>query len=167
MQTQNIPISITTPSPNPATPKKSGCGCCGCLSGCLVALLIPIGILFALYFTMDFGKMTDHTLVWAYKEVFRPKIIEASLSASLSPQEKNAALQLSDQFVEDYLKLPEEEKKLIRREAFTYLYYDMQNQAPPPEEIIHLNRFIETQKQKFQDNPAFPLLDSKAKNKTP
>lgn len=161
METQNDPIVVNPP--HPASPKKSGCGCCGCLVGCLVAILIPIGVLFALYFTLDFGKMTDQALVWSYKEVFRPKIIEASLSASLSTQEKNAALQLSDQFVEDYLKLPEEEKKLIRREAFTYLYYDTQKQKVPPEEIIHLTRFIESQKQKFQNNPAFPALNMPSK----
>lgn len=161
---QNLNPQIITPTPNPATAKKSGCGCCGCLTGCLLAILIPIGILFALYFTIDFGKMTDHTLVWTYKQVIRPKIIEASLSASLTPEQKNAALQLSDQFVEDYTKLPAEEKKLIRNEALIYLYYDMQNQKAPPEEIVHLTRFIEAQKLKFQNSPALPFLNNSSKN---
>lgn len=155
MQSQSPQIVIS--APNPARPKKSGCGCCGCLFGCLVAFLIPIGILLGIYFTVDFSSMTDQVIDISYRQIFRPKIIETSLS-NLKPSEKQAALQLADQFFQDYMTLPKEEKKLIREEILTYIYYDLQNKKVSPDQIPHLNKFIEDEAKKMQNHPALKFL---------
>ena len=102
MQTQNVPITLNNPTQNPATPNKSGCGCCGCLTGCLFVLFLPFIVMAVLYFTVDFGDLADRAIDISYQQIFRPKIIEPSLSRDLKPLEKQAALQLSDQFIQDY-----------------------------------------------------------------
>lgn len=157
---ENVPQIPNPAMPNPATPNKSGCGCCGCLTGCLFVFLLPFILMGIVYFTVDLGGLADQVIDLSYREIFRPRIIEASLSTSLAPADKQAALKVSDQFIEDYLKLPKEEKRYIRHEAITYLYYDMQNKKLPPSETPHLNNFINAEKQKLQSNPAFHFLNN-------
>jgi len=156
MQTEPL---ISTPNMNPATPRRSGCGCCGCLSGCLFMLMLPFLVLAILFFTLDMGKVADQGLHWWYRDVVRARVLEPSLPSSLSPQQKQEALQLADQVVDDYMNLPEAQKKLIRKEALAYFYYDIQNKPVPPSEVMHLTAFIEGQKRKLQNNPLLPLLD--------
>lgn len=158
MQNQGASINPSVAQP---TSGKSGCGCCGCLSGCLFMLMLPFVILAVLYFTVDMGKMADSGINWWYRDVVRARVLEPSLPASLTPQQKQEALQMADQVVDDYMNLPESEKKLIRSEVLTYIYYDVQNKKPSPTEIMHLTAFIEGQKRKLQNNPIYPLLDSK------
>lgn len=159
----------TTSNPNPAPtgapstfqqPSKSGCGCCGCLFGCILILLIPPLVAVILYFTVDFGKVGDQGLFWAYENVVRPRI-EEQLDPSMSPSDKKMVLEITDSFVNAYRNLPSGERKEIRRELLTYFYYNAQNQPPPPEEVRHLNRFVETQmeilKQKYPQLPSDPL----------
>lgn len=154
---ENQPI-LGNPTLNPPQ-SRSGCGCCGCLSGCLFMLMLPFVIIAVLYFTIDMGKMADTGLNWWYRDVVRARVLEPSLPASLTPQQKQDALRMADQVVDDYMNLPESEKKLIRSEVLTYIYYDVQKKPIPPAEISHLTNFIDGQKRKLQNNPLFPLLD--------
>lgn len=156
MENQAVHVN---PSMNPPQ-NRSGCGCCGCLSGCLFMLMLPFVILAVLYFTIDMGKMADTGLNWWYRDVVRARVLEPSLPASLTPQQKQEALQMADQVVDDYMNLPESQKKLIRSEMLTYIYYDVQKKPIPPSEIMHLTTFIEGQKRKLRSNPIFPLLDN-------
>src|SRR4030095_8830446 len=130
-------------------PTKSGCGCCGCLFGCLAVLLIPPLILLILYFTVDVGKFGDQAMVWTYYNVVRPRVIEPAMKNTTDTQ-KQQALAVMDHYVEAYQKLPDAERKLIRQEAMTYLYYESQNQKAPPEKVQHLNQFIQSQIQILQ-----------------
>ena len=147
---QNVPLGTATPTPPPpmATPApqttKSSCGCCGCLGGCFAVILIPIIALIVFYFTVDFGKVGDSTLVWSYRNVIRPQILEPSLK-DLKPEEKAMTLDIFDSYVAAYEKLPDQERKQIREELWNYMYYQSQNQPVPPDKVMHLNRFIQTQ----------------------
>jgi hypothetical protein len=129
-----------------ATPqtKKSGCGCCGCLAGCLAVILLPIIAMMVLYFTVDFGKVGDSSLVWSYRHVVRPQILEPSLK-DLKPTDKAMALDIFDSYVDAYEKLPDVERKQIREELWNYVYYQSQDQPVPPEKVMHFNRFIQDQ----------------------
>lgn len=163
MDNQIINTNPTPISPSP-TPQKSGCGCCGCLMGCLFMFFLPIFLLGVVYFTVDLGNVADQTVAWGYREIFRPKIIEPSLAGSLNPAQRKEALKLADQFLDDYLVLPAGERKFIRQELTSYIYYRMQDKNPPPEDWSHLNRFIESERLKFKNNPVFPLLNNPIPN---
>jgi len=145
----NVPLGTasSTPPPmaTPATPvKKSGCGCCGCLVGCLAVILIPIIALVVLYFTVDFGKMGDRAADWTYHSVIRPQILEPSLK-DLKPEDRAMALDIFDSYVDAYEKLPDVQRKQIREELWNYVYYQSQQQPVPPEKVVHLNQFIQNQ----------------------
>ncbi|MFO1519912.1 MAG: hypothetical protein U1F57_09665 [bacterium] len=143
--------------PYPPQQTKSGCGCCGCLTGCLVALMIPPLILLVLYFTVDFGKWTDRAMIWGYHEVFRPQVLEPALSGA-KPEDKKLGMEVFDHFVDAYDALPESEKKEIRHEIPTFLYYQMNNQKAPPEKVAHLTQFFQNQmeilKKKYPQMPS-------------
>jgi hypothetical protein len=128
----------------PSQPTKSGCGCCGCLAGCFALILIPPILFLILYFTVDLGKVGDQTMIWSYYNVVRPRIIEPAMK-NASEEEKKRTLLVMDHYVQAYQTLPDAERKLVRQEAFTYLYYQSQNQQPPPEKVAHLNKFIQDQ----------------------
>ena len=71
-----------------------------------------------------------------------------------TPQEKQQFVTLIDELVVGYENLPDEERRAVRKELLWTLYYDEQNKKPPPEEVQHLNRFIENQTQLLQQqNP--------------
>ena len=158
---QNIALGTSPPPPPTATPMqpqttKSGCGCCGCFFGCFAIILIPIVLMVVLYFTVDFGKVGDQTLVWGYHNIFRSRILEPSLGG-LKPDEKAMALDIFDSYVVAYEKLPDAERKQIRKEAWDYIYHQSQNQPVPPQKVEHLNRFIQNQtealKRKYPNLP--------------
>lgn len=151
MQISQTPPALGS-APNPGTTmvyapkKKSGCGCCGCLSGCLVLLLLSLGVLAGALFFLDLGKLADQTLLFTYKTAARPLIIE-SFNPQTSDLERKQALEVMDGYVDAYMNLPAEDKKPIRQEALIFLYHEIQNQKVPNDKVVHLNIFIEnTQK---------------------
>src|SRR5262250_1111669 len=134
VQSGGAPVGAPGAQPK-GQPTKSGCGCCGCLFGCLAVLLIPPIILLILYFTVDVGKYGDQAAVWSYYNLVRPQMEEKLKSSQDADKQK--VLAVTDHYVDAYQKLPDAERKLVRQEALTYFYYESQNQKAPPEKVQH------------------------------
>ncbi|MBL7686133.1 MAG: hypothetical protein JNK65_08905 [Deltaproteobacteria bacterium] len=140
-QNNNIPQA----QPLGTTPKKSGCGCCGCFfTGCFGFTLLIVGAIIAGYFLMDWGALVDKAAVWTYHTQFRPKVLEPELTKN-SPQEKAMALEVFDSYVRAYEALPSEQRKIVRQEILTYIEYQTQNKPVPPEKVVNLMNFVENQ----------------------
>ncbi|MCE9625086.1 MAG: hypothetical protein K8R69_06495 [Deltaproteobacteria bacterium] len=158
--------------------KKGGCCGCGCFSGCLVLLLLIVGMVVGFWYFVihnaSYVQQSDTVIVWAYRNVARPKMIEM-FAAGMNEQERSHFLQMTDGAIDKYVALPADEKQAILAESTTALWYLWSEQMLPPEKIPHLQKFAEDlQKgwaptpQQIQDyqrrNPQAPLPEAPRPN---
>ncbi|MFO1463510.1 MAG: hypothetical protein U1F66_07005 [bacterium] len=160
-----------TPGQTPYQPmprKQGGCCGCGCFSGCLAVILLIVGLGVGFwYFVIHDARYVQHSdtlIVWTYRNVVRPKIIE-SFSAGKTEAERQHFLQMTDGAVDKYVSLPPEEKQAILGEAATALWYLWTQQVLPPEKIPHLTQFGESLKQEWEKE--IPLQMPKGMPLTP
>jgi len=141
---------------NPVPKRKSGCGCCGCFTGCLILLLLPPLIFGILFFTLDLGEKVDEAMIYSYYQYGRPAIIQA-FDAKMSESERKQSMEVLDSYVEAYHQLPKEDRRLVRKEALVYLFYSAQGKEPPPEKVSNFMRFFDAHlnqlKQKYMAPP--------------
>lgn len=143
----NAPGSFTPPPQGFQQPqKKGGCCGCGCFSGCLAVLLLivglGVGIWYLLFHNAGYVQHADTVIVWTYRTVARPKIIE-SFSVGMTDAERQQFLGMTDGAVDKYVALPPEQKQAILGEATTALWYLWTQQMLPPEKIPNLRKFGE------------------------
>ncbi|MBF0491836.1 MAG: hypothetical protein HQM15_03560 [Deltaproteobacteria bacterium] len=105
---------------NPPVKSSSGCGCfTGCLVGCFSFILLCVGALAFLYFTVDFkglikNKMTSPDMVsWIYKTAKSLDMVDKFLPQNLSEGEKLKIMDELDKVMVCYSQLPESDRKLI------------------------------------------------------
>lgn len=144
--------SSAVPAPpiqNP--PKKKGCGCflTGCLGSLLVLALIFAGLGVATYYAFRNADVADGVVLWTYKNVARPKIVEL-LPPNMSAAQKAQALKVADDTIQKYLELTPAEKSVLLKEAAVASWYLSQDKAVPPDKIPNLTKFIEGHVQGYQ-----------------
>jgi len=138
--------------------KKSGCGCCGCLGGCLLLLLLSVGLLAASVFFLDTGKLVDRGLGFSYYQFARPWIIE-TISVKSSPEDRQQVIMIADTFVATYLNMSEEEKKPLRKELIQLLYYSSQGKPFGMEKFPHVESLRDqVMKKVLKENPQWGTL---------
>lgn len=160
-ETQNLghsaPPSFTPPPQGFQQPqKKGGCCGCGCFSGCLVVLLLIVGLgvgfWYLVFHNARYVQHTDALIVWTYRNVARPKIVD-TFSTGMSDAERQQFLALTDGAVEKYLALTPEDKQAILGEATTALWYLWTQQMLPPDQIPHLKKFAEELQRGWEMTP--------------
>ena len=152
--------SGTPPPPLQKPPKKKGCGCflSGCLGFFLILALIFAGLGVATYYALQNADVADKAVLWTYKNVARPKIVEL-LPPHMPEAQKARTLKLADQAVQNYIELPADEKAILLKEATIASWYYSQDKVVPPNEIPNLTKFIEANLQegmKLPPKPKFP-----------
>lgn len=153
MTTPPLPNPNPTASQNFAMPAKKSKGCSCCFVGCLFLVVLLIILLIGTYFGFRYSSdiiFSDSVVTWTYQNVARPKI-EQMLPSNMSPAEKQTVLAQADQAMSDFATLSVEEKRVLRKEGLTALYYYSQNQIIPPEKIPHLIQFIEKEEKALRE----------------
>ena len=153
----NAPLGTAAMATTPmARPKKSGCGCCGCMFGCLFIIVAMLGSLVGAYFFLDFGPIIERQLYSSYKGQIRP-LIEQKLALKMGPAERQQTMAGLDFVLDEYMKLPEDEKKPLRKEIKLYLWYEIEGQKVPPEKVPHLLQFQKQVEPELQQRFHLPI----------
>lgn len=129
--------------------KSGGCGCSSCLMGCLFIFVLFFSGIFAFsyYAVKNQGVIFDAGLKYSYPYL-RPYINE--VIEKNFPKQKTEIVQRLDRDVDDYLSLPENQRKLVRQQIFILFKEDAGgSQADQIIKIQEIEAFIQEKKSNF------------------
>ncbi len=147
------PYSITESGFSTPPSKKNGRSrwAVGCFSTLLGLSLLTVGGLAGFWHTLkNAGPFSDKVVTWSYQHLAKPNIANR-LPDSWTEEKKQSFLTMTDTTLQDYLALPQAEKRLLLEEAFHAAYALSQNQVLPPGALTHLLPFIESHWERFQE----------------
>ena len=150
----DLPRSTAESGISPSPRKKNGCTywITGCFSVLLLLSLLTLGGLAGFWYALkSAGPFSDKILIFSYQHLARPKIA-SQIPDNWTEEKKQRFLAMADTTLQDYLALPEAEKRLLLNEALTAAYALAQNKVMPPGTLKHLLPFIESHWENFQES---------------